>query len=120
MYKADMRLLAEFLDDPGRPDGTLWFHELQGFLFTIACSPETIAPSEWLPMIGNDEDLNFTEQNDAQEILGLVMMHYNGINTRVLERSNSLPAGCVFDEECGATLMVLSFFGSRQRAISCQ
>jgi len=156
MNKAEMRLLAEFLDDPERPDGTLRIHALQGFLFAIASSPETIAPSEWLPIIGNDEDLSFVDQSEAQEILGLVMTLYNEINTRVLERSNSLPAGCVFDEdvsknfeddssisqwsrgfaaghdwlaevweeylfgeldeECGATLMVLSFFSSRQLA----
>lgn len=55
MNKADWRLLAEFLEHPARPDGTLWFHELQGFLFAVASSPETIAPSEWLPMIGDEE-----------------------------------------------------------------
>jgi len=117
MNKAGTQLLTEFLNNPARPDGTLWFHELQGFLFAIA---------------------------------------YNEVNTAVLERSNSLPAGCAFDknisknfeddssisqwsrgfaaghdwlaevwdeylfdeldEECGATLMVLSFFGSNQLA----
>jgi yecA family protein len=156
MNKADMQLLAKFLDHPERPDGTLRLHELQGFLFAIACSPETIAPSEWLPLIGNDEGLNFAGQNEAQEILGLVMALYNEVNAAVLERSNTLPAGCAFDEdisknfeddssisqwsrgfasghdwlaevwdeylfgeldeECGATLMVLSFFGSNQLA----
>ena len=156
MNKAGTQLLTEFLENPARPDGTLRFHELQGFLFAIACSPETIAPSEWLPLIGNDESLNFADESEAQEILGLVMDLYNEVNTAVLERSNSLPAGCAFDtdisknfgddssisqwsrgfaaghdwlaevweeylfdeldEECGATLMVLSFFGSTQLA----
>ena len=156
MNKADSRLLEEFLSSPARPEGTFKFHELQGFLFAIACSPETIAPSEWLPMIGNDDDLTFADQNEAQEILGLIMTLYNETNTGVLERSNSMPAGCAFhedisenfedsssisqwsrgfaaahdwlakvweeylfdelDEECGATLMVLSFFGSKQLA----
>ena len=156
MNKADRRLLAEFLEHPARPDGTLWFHELQGFLFAIASSPETIAPSEWLPMIGDDEGLNFADQDEAQEILGLVMALYNEVNTAVLERSNALPMGCAFDtdilknfevnspisqwsrgfasghdwlaevweeylideldEECGATLMILSFFGSKKLA----
>lgn len=156
MKKADRRLLAEFLAHPARPDGTLWFHELQGFLFAIVSSPETIPPSEWLPMIGDDEGLNFVDQEEAQEILGLVMALYNEANTAVLERSNALPTGCAFDkdiwknfdddssisqwsrgfasghdwlaevweqylfgelnEECGATLMVLSFFGSRKLA----
>jgi len=156
MNKADIRLLTKFLDNPERPDGTLRLHELQGFLFAIASSPETVAPSEWLPMIGSDEGLNFADQNEAQEILGLVMALYNEVNTAVLDRSNALPAGCAFDEdisknfeddspisqwsrgftsghdwlaevweeylfgeldeECGATLMVLSFFGSKQLA----
>jgi uncharacterized protein len=156
MNETDIELLEEFLENSKRPDGALRFHELQGFFFAIASSPEMIAPSEWLPMIGNDEDLNFTDQNEAQEILGLVMALYNEINTAVLERSNALPARCAFeedvsknfgddssisqwsrgfavghdwlaevweeylfgelDEECGATLMVLSFFGSRQLA----
>ena len=156
MNKGNTRLLEKFLESPERPEGTLKFHELQGFLFAIACSPETIAPSEWLPIIGNDEDLKFGDQNEAQEILGLIMTLYNETNTGVLERSNSMPAGCAFhedisenfedsssisqwsrgfaaghdwlaevweeylfdelDEECGATLMVLSFFGSKQLA----
>jgi yecA family protein len=66
MNKADTQLLAKFLDNPERPDGTLRLHELQGFLFAIASSPETSAPSEWLPMIGNDEGLDFADQNEAQ------------------------------------------------------
>ena len=156
MNKADMQLLANFLDNPERPDGILRLHELQGFLFAIASSPETIAPSEWLPVIGDDEGLNFADENEAREIFGLVMALYNEVNTAVLERSNALPAGCAFnedisknfeddssisqwsrgfasghdwlaevwdeylfgelDEECGATLMVLSFFGSKKLA----
>ena len=156
MNNADTRLLEVFLGSPARPEGTLKYHELQGFLFAIACSPETIAPSEWLPAIGNDEDLNFADKNEAQEIFGLIMTLYNETNTGVLERSNSMPVGCVFhqdiaknfeddssisqwsrgfasghdwlaetweeylfgelDEECGATLMVLSFFSSRRLA----
>ncbi len=156
MNKADLKLLGKFLDGPERPDGTLRLHELQGFLFAIASSPETISPSEWLPIIGDDEGLNFADQTEAQEILGLVMALYNEINSAVLERSDTLPTGCAFDvdisknfeedspisqwsrgfasgydwlaevweeylfdeidDECGATLMVLSFFGSKELA----
>lgn len=156
MKKTDIQRLGNFLASAERPEGTLRFHELQGLLFAIACSPETISPSEWLPLIGNDESLDFADENEAREILGLVMDLYNETNAAVLERSNLLPAGCVLDrdisknfendssiaqwsrgfasghdwlselwegylfdeldEECGATLMVLSFFSSRQLA----
>ena len=156
MTNAETRLLTEFLDSPKRPDGTLRFHELQGFLFTIASSPETIPTSEWLPLISNDEDFGFADEDEAQRILNSIMAQYNEVNTAVLERSRELPRGCSFDddlyakfdenssiaqwsrgflighdwlsevweeylieemdEECGATMMVLSFFSSRQLA----
>ena len=112
-----MQLLANFLDEPERPDSTLRLHELQGFLFAIASSPETIAPSEWLPMIGDDEGLNFADQNEAQEILGLVMALYNEVNTAVLERSNALPAGCAFCASLLRTYWTVDFrsgSGARQ------
>ncbi len=156
MNKTDTRLLAKFLESPERPEGTLRFHELQGLLFAIASSPETILPSEWLPLISNEADLNFAGQDEAQQILGLVMTLFNEVNTSVLDRSNALPPGCAFakdilenfdddssisqwsrgftsghnwlaevwegiplgelDEECGATVMVLSFFESKRLA----
>ena len=156
MKNKDAKLLVEFLDHSARPDDTLRFHELQGFLFAVASSPDTVMPSEWVPMIGNEESLGYRDENEAQKILGLVMLMYNEINSGVLERSNALPPGCALaddiagnfgddvpvsqwsrgfayghdwlvegwesylfdevDEECGATLMVLSFFGSRQLA----
>lgn len=156
MDDSGKRSLTAFLENPGRPDGTLRFHELQGFLFAVASSPETIAPYEWLPIIGNEEALNFADEKEAQEILGQIMALYNEVNAAVLERSNALPSGCAFeddiaanfedrssisqwsrgfaaghdwlsdvwdeylfdelDEECGAVMMVLSFFGSRQLA----
>jgi len=65
--------LDRFLGDASRPTETFTFHELQGFLFAIASSPDTVPTSEWLPMIGNDE-----------EIIGLVMHLYNEINLAVL------------------------------------
>jgi len=150
----DTNSLREFLASPKRPDGALRFHELQGFLFAIASSPETIPPSEWLPLISDDEDIGFRDEKEAQKILNHVMALYNVVNTAVMDRSNALPIGCKFkedvfanfdketsisqwsrgfmighdwlsevwdeylidemDKECGATVMVLTFFISRQ------
>ena len=107
-------------------------------------------------MIGNDEDLCYGDEGEAQQVLNQIMTLYNEVNTSVLERSDALPIGCDFktdilanfdehtsilqwsrgftighdwlsdvweeylleemDEECGATVMVLSFFSSRQLA----
>lgn len=156
LSSTDTTALKDFLDSPSRPDDTLSFHELQGFLFAIASSPETISPSEWMPMISNDEDLCYGDDDEAQQVLTQIMTLYNEVNTSVLERSEALPSDCDFktdilanfdehtsilkwsrgftighdwlsdvweeylleemDEECGATVMVLSFFSSRQLA----
>lgn len=156
LSSADTAALKEFLDSSNRPDDTLRFHELQGFLFAIASSPETISPSEWIPLISNDEDPCYGDEGEAQQVLNQIMTLYNEVNTSVLERSETLPVGCSFktnvfanfdeqasilqwsrgftvghdwlsevweeyqleemDEECGATVMVLSFFSSRQLA----
>ncbi len=152
----DVSALKTFLSSSHRPRGTLCFRELQGFLFTIASSPETIKPSEWLPIISNDEDIRFENEIEAQRVLSLIMALYNQVNSSVLERSDAMPSGCDFqpdidanfdeessvsqwargfvlghdwlsdvwdeclpeslDEECGATVMALSFFSSRQLA----
>jgi len=153
---ADVSALKSFLSNPHRPDGTMRYQELQGFLFTIASSPETIQPSEWLPIISNDEDIGFENEIEAQRALSLIMALYNQVNSSVLERSDAIPSDCEFqpdidanfdeessvsqwsrgfvlghdwlsevwdeclpeslDEDCGATVMALSFFSSRQLA----
>jgi uncharacterized protein len=51
--------LTQFLTSPQRPEGTLNYQEVRGFLFAIACAPELIKPSEWLPMIFNEQDAQF-------------------------------------------------------------
>ena len=156
LTRAEAEQLTQYLASPERPDGTLGFHELQGFLFVVASSPETIPPSEWLSAIGGEQELDFADEEQARQILNCIMALYNEINTAVLERSEKLPAGCTFsddvlanfeegaaisewsrgfwigydwlsevwesslpkemDEEFGATLLVLSFFCSRELA----
>jgi yecA family protein len=154
--KNEVRILTSFLGSPKRPTGTLRFHELQGFLFTIASSPETISTSDWLPMISDEQDFSFGSESEAQQILNAIMALYNEVNTGVLKRSENLPRGCSFaanldasfgedssicqwsrgflvghdwladvwedylieemEDQCGATLMVLSLFSSRRLA----
>jgi len=96
LSQADIADLTRFLDDPLRPEGTLRFHEVQGFLFAVACSPELVPPSAWLPAISDEEDIGFEDEAEAQRIMGLIMGLYNGINDSVFERSYSLPPGCEF------------------------
>lgn len=96
LSEVDVADLTRFLADPIRPEGRLRFQETQGFLFAVACSPELVPPSAWLPAISDEEDIGFKDEAEAQRIMGLIIRLYNGINDSVFERSDSLPLGCDF------------------------
>lgn len=96
LSQAEIKALAEFLTDPARPDGTLAFQELQGFLFAVACSPELVPPSAWLPIVSDEKDIGFVDIDEAQQITGLIMNLYNTINEAALNRSKNMPTGCKF------------------------
>ncbi len=86
--------LRDFLIDPARPANTFSYHELQGFLFAVACSPEMVQPSDWLAAIFNDKEPVYASMAEAQHILDQLMTLHNDVNTAVLEGHPSLPADC--------------------------
>ena len=86
--------LRAFLEHPTRPAGTLSYHELQGFLFTVVSAPELIPPSDWLPIIFGDEEAGFASPDEAQEILGQIMVLYNTPTAAVLDPPTLLPVDC--------------------------
>ncbi len=94
LSKDEIEDLREFLVSPQRPDGTLCFQELQGFLFAVSSCPEMVQPSDWLPIISDDEDIGFNDQSEAQRILSLIMTLFNQVNSAVLDRSDQMPPGC--------------------------
>lgn len=84
--------LTQFLESPQRPEGTLHYHEVQGFLFAIVSAPELIPPSEWLPLIFNEQEADYDSLDEAQTIMHALMGLYNDINTQVLDGEARLPA----------------------------
>jgi uncharacterized protein len=86
--------LSRFLSAPERPEGTMSYCELAGFLFAVACSPELIPPSEWLPLVFNEKEGNFATPDEAQEFFSAVMALHNVVNAGVLDRAPKLPSGC--------------------------
>ncbi len=69
--------LARFLASPSQPKGTLGFHQLQGFLFALVCTPKMIQPSQWIPKIFGGEEPEFRDGKEAQEIFGFMIELYN-------------------------------------------
>lgn len=99
-----VRLLNEFLAAPARPEGTMRYCELAGFLFAIGSSPELIKPSEWLPLIFNDAEAGYGDMSEANRVLEAIMALYNQINGGIYERQPALPPGCEIREQPLANL----------------
>ena len=91
-----MNALRSFLEHPGRPSGTLRYHELQGFLFALASAPELVPPSEWMPMIFGEHEAGYESLEEAKAVLGELMAVYNTINATVVADLATLPADCRF------------------------
>jgi uncharacterized protein len=88
--------LRSFLEHPTRPVGTLRYHELQGFLFTVASAPELVRPSEWMPIVFGDHEAGYASLDEAETVLEELMSLYNSINEAVGEARAALPADCAF------------------------
>lgn len=86
--------LATFLASPERPQGTMNYVEMHGFLFAVACCPVAVEPAEWLPHIFNDEDASFTDEDEAEEILQGIAEAYNEIYDELADGDALLPECC--------------------------
>ena len=60
-------------------DDAMTLSTLDGFLTGIAIGPDLVMPSEWLPLVWGEQYPNFECDQEAQEIIGLIMARYNQI-----------------------------------------
>ena len=90
-----LALLKSFLESPDRPQGTLRYHELQGFLFAVTSSPELIKPAEWLPIVFGDKEAGYRSLDEANAVLGELMVLYNAINAHAMEDHARVPDDCI-------------------------
>ena len=86
--------LATFLAADNRPEGTMGYAELHGFLFAVACCPINIEPLEWLALVFNDEDANFADEDEAEQIMRGIADIYNEIYDELQEGEALLPECC--------------------------
>ena len=91
--------LRAFLEDSRRPAGTLRYHELQGFLFAVASSPELVEPSEWMPIVYGDVQPEYASIDEARVVIGELMALYNAVNSAIVTGRGALPPDCTFRNE---------------------
>lgn len=68
---------------------------LDGFFAALACCPDLIMPSEYMPVIQRggteDGDLVFESSEEAQRFMMLVILHWNYVNHQLSEGEVYLP-----------------------------
>lgn len=94
-------LLSGFLASPQRPTKTFTYPQLAGFLFGLANGPELIQPSEWIPMVFNNQEAQYETGDEAECITQAMMALYNDCVRTRSGGAGALPPGC----EIRSTLM---------------
>ncbi|MDR3542502.1 MAG: UPF0149 family protein [Desulfosporosinus sp.] len=74
--------LTDFLKSIGVEDISI--SKIDGYFAALICSPETVLPSQYLREIFG-EDFSFSSTEEAAEIMGLLMRHWNTISTALLK-----------------------------------
>lgn len=82
-------------------DEAMLVSELDGFIAGLLVCPQTIKPSEWLPLVwGRSEDADepcFESIDHLNRVLGLVMAHYNNVAKTLFEHPERYAP--IFDED---------------------
>jgi len=70
---SDLEALDEFLLSDQAPLDSMGLSDLDGFLTGLVVGPETIMPSEWLPLVWGGEVPEFESTEQAQTILAAII-----------------------------------------------
>lgn len=73
----EKKILEKFLSLTPVPDETFNYDELQGFMFGLAITPESIPQSEWLPIIFGGELPEFKDLKNIAEMIDCLVRVYN-------------------------------------------
>lgn len=68
---------------------------LDGMFAALACCPDAVSPSEFLPVIergaGEDGDLVLTDLDELEQFMGLIVSHWNRVNTMLASDATYVP-----------------------------
>ena len=71
--KQQERTLRKNLEQLQGREAVFSYHQLQGFLFAMACSPEPTKPSEWFDLIWLNDEPQFDNETEARDFFKQVV-----------------------------------------------
>jgi uncharacterized protein len=85
--------LGYVLSKSADPEVAFSLEELHGLLFGLAITPEAIPPSEWLPVIFEEEP-QFDDKQDSETCIGSLLDTYNRMINDCNKGKLALPFNC--------------------------
>lgn len=91
LTEAELDRLTGFLQK-AKGSRAMNIEELDGFFASLIAGPEFVPPSEYLPeLLGGKDAFEFSGLDEANEFLGLIMRHWNGIAATLNKGDVHLP-----------------------------
>lgn len=84
-------VLDAFLSSPDRPEYTMNFYQLDGYVRARVVGPETTNPKEWMPLIFVDQNPNFSDKEQELMITHALNSLYNAHMVQLLSHTCELP-----------------------------
>jgi len=101
LTEAELNRLEQFLTSAKR-SRTISVEELDGFFAALITGPEIVMPGEYLPEIIRGDGNGFESLDEANEILALLMRHWNRIAATLAKDEVYLPV--LLEDEHGVAL----------------
>lgn len=84
-------VLETFLGSPDRPEHTMNFYQLDGYLHALVAGPETTELKEWMPLVFVDQNPNFSDKVQELMITQTLDSFYNAHRVQLLSNLCELP-----------------------------
>jgi len=91
-------VLDAFLSSPDRPEFTMNFYQLDGYVRARVVGPETTNPKEWLALIFVDQNPNFSDKEQELMITHALNSLYNAHMVQLLSNTCELPCANEYAE----------------------
>jgi uncharacterized protein len=97
--RAQQNFLNIFLESESRPQYTMNFYQLDGYLRAVCSGPGITTPNQWMPLIFNDDAPEFTDIVESEQVIDNLVSLYNFHLNEVVNNICTLPLPVTYSTE---------------------
>lgn len=101
LTREDLARLAEYFSSDKVSFFGMYLDEVDGLFAAIACTPEEIAPPDWLPLVFGRDDPDFASAAESEAIVGGLMRMFNHVDEQINREGDYRPVLSAVTTETG-------------------